>query len=272
MTSTNFKENEKVYAFDGPWIYPATILKIHSNDNKTDRRIKEYRIHYNDWSNEFDEDVLSERLLKINHETRKIWNKLEAQSEIILYSNNAPAENILQVEGKVKKFDKGDRIIVFSEWLLHKGYVIDVKLSKRYWRYCIRYMFTKIHYEDWIKSGEYRISKVIRDDWVTSDKLFKYTDACNDIEKKLLRYRKLEDDLIIQQYFESQEKICKNVNESKATKDERNKQYSDIDKDSDVTIMSNYLSGSSDIVIPLKGRAPKETGFLTNLQHNSTML
>lgn len=277
MATPKFSENEKVYAFDGPWIYSASILCIHYD---RDTSVQKYQIHYRDWP-DCDEYVTSERLLKITSETKEIKKKMDAQSEIILLDDSTRADQILAVEGKAKKFHKGDIVHIFSEWLLYKGYVIDVEFAHGLWKYCIRYMFRNIKYEEWIKSGERRVTDIIREYWVTSDRLFKNTDVCVSINKKLKKYRTLEDEDIIQEYLQNKQKICKIEKENDVAHDNTKNECIDIDASHislDASDISVFHSGSGSDTFtnsrpqPLQGRLPRQSNFARNIKHNSTRM
>jgi len=256
METRNFHKDEKIYAFDGPWLYSARILNV-SYDNDT--RTKKYRIHYSGWSDDYDEEVKSDRILVINQETTNIKIKMDAQSKNTIHSCSDGIEIILKKEGKIKKFDKGARVIVYSEWLLHTGYVMDLEISKGIYKYCVRYMQNVIHYEDYAKSGEYKRSKRINDEWLTSDRLFEHTETCRDIQSKLLRYRKEEDEDILQDYFKSQQKV-KGTFENEVELQNLND-----------TIVSTENS-SNNSTAHLKGRIPKEGTFVKRVSFNSTRI
>jgi len=257
MDTQVFDEDEKIFVYDGPWLYSATVLNV-SHD--IDNRIKMYKIHYHEWSDDYDEEVKSDRILKINQETTLIKVKMDAQSQNTIHSNSSKIKRILEKEGKQIMFEKGARVIVFSEWLLHIGYVMDLKFTEGIYKYCIRYMQTKIHYEDWIKSGHYKVSKKINDEWLTSDRIFRYTDISVDIQRKLLKHRKAEDEDILQEYFNSQQKVCKSTQDAEEIQ---------LNSTNDTIIASEDSNNS---LKTLTGRTPKETTFLENLQVNSTMI
>ncbi|KAG7191406.1 Esa1p-associated factor [Scheffersomyces spartinae] len=89
------KVGSLVYAYHGPLIYQAKIMKFHAKDSETievadgnsepvkdDAKLKDlatdsYFIHYQGWKNKWDEWVDQSRLLEINKENEQLKKELE---------------------------------------------------------------------------------------------------------------------------------------------------------------------------------------------------
>lgn len=157
---TQFRKNEEVMAFDGIWMFEATILTVQQEKKKNYR----YEIHYNGWSDSEDEIVSSDRLMKATKEVRAIKAQIESLdpkfNQGLKYS---------------QRFSEKEKVFVYSGSLLYGAEILEVEDNGSN---NIRY---KVHYYGWNKQV---------DEWLESNRLFKRTKTSEDIKAKLQKSQK----------------------------------------------------------------------------------
>lgn len=128
-----FKPGSTVYAFHGPLMYEAKVLKVHEKNKSyieiaegkqeslEGSKLKEemlnvnmYFLHYHGWKSKWDEWVTDERLLEHNEENRRIKAEMDestrkkrvTKKETPISSGNADEKNTKKRQGSEKPQNK----------------------------------------------------------------------------------------------------------------------------------------------------------------------
>jgi len=164
-TKLPYLAREEVFVFDSPWFYTATIINIHSDDQK---RIW-YNIHFDAYPDD-DKCVTDDRIIKINEDTIKIKRKLDVLASLSRGSSQKDITKLLVNESRC--YSKGHKVVVYFGGYLYNGQIMDLKASNSA-DASLQYL---IHYNGWNKMW---------DEWMTEERIFEPSTVCEEFRSKL---------------------------------------------------------------------------------------
>jgi len=166
--SKDFEIGEKVFAFDGIWMYPATIL---SQELVMDRNKRGYRVHWEGWSNTDDSDLTVDFILKITNEINEFYCQVESLDDRYPTSRSNGRQ-----EGKVK-FIQNEKVLVYWSGQIYSAKILDIDDKKENdMQYKIRYLGS------WGKSSN---------DWVSHKNVFKASEGIEEVKAHLKKCKQL---------------------------------------------------------------------------------
>jgi len=168
-SSKNFEIGEKVLAFDGIWLYYATIL---SQELEMNRNKKGYRVHWEGWPDSDDEDLTTDFILKLNKEN----TSFKAQVESLDYKNGYNKENLQSKHENKSNFFQDEKVMVYWSGQIYSAKIIEIDKRKQN---DIQY---KIRYLTWGKSA---------DEWLGYRNVYKVTAAMEELKMHLKKCKLL---------------------------------------------------------------------------------
>lgn len=160
-----FVAGEKVLAFDGTWMYYASILDVKSIQKKNIRFIG-YRIHYTGWSGDYDVTLPQDYLMRISTEAAAIKSKVESIDGSFQNEIRSDTSSILPAKFRIR-----EKVMAYSAGRFYDAQVIDIKDNAPF---NTKY---KIHFTRWSKA---------KDQWIDIKRIFKLTPISREIQDKLL--------------------------------------------------------------------------------------
>jgi len=201
-SSKTFEIGEKVLAFDGIWMYYATIL---SQELEMNRNKKGYRVHWEGWPDSDDDDITIDYILKLNAEN----TSFKAQVESLDNKNSYNKENLQLKNENKSKFLQDEKVMVYWSGQIYSAKIIEVDKKKPN---DIQY---KIHYfGGWGKTA---------DEWVGYRNVYKVTAAMEELKMQLRKCKLLVDN----------EKKIKRVSDVKAVNAKKGKRKLETSKNED---------------------------------------
>jgi len=166
----SFEIGEKVFAFDGVWMYYATIL---SGELEMDRNKRGYRVHWEGWPDTDDSDLTLDFLMKITNEANEFYCQVESLDDKYPTSRSNGRQ-----DGKVK-FIQNEKVLVYWSGQIYSAKIIDIDDKKENdMQYKIRYLGS------WGKSSN---------DWVSHKHVFKAMVEIEEVKAHLKKCKQLID-------------------------------------------------------------------------------
>jgi len=119
---TTFSNDEKVLAFDGGWMFVATII---SPQKIIQKNRKGYRVHFDGWPISEDKDIREDDILKINEEALAIKAQIESLDP------RHDRDNGLALQANSADFDKNEKVLAYWSGQMYSGKIVDVNGKKR---------------------------------------------------------------------------------------------------------------------------------------------
>jgi len=164
-TELPYRAREEALVFDSPWFYTATIINIHSDDQK---RIW-YNVHFDAYPDD-DKCVTDDRIIRINEDSLKIKSKLDLLASLSRGSSQKDLTRVL--DNGSTCYTKGRKVVVYFGGYLYNGQVMDLKTSNNA-DATLQYL---IHYSGWNKMW---------DEWMTEERIFEPSTVCEEFRRKL---------------------------------------------------------------------------------------